>query len=115
MATQTLVVTSTNPVDFINRVIEAAQQGAVLKERTCPRLKGMPYAVELTLETDKGIDSKPGVNAIPVPESEKIYTKEELEALEWSDFKKACKGYNLTGRDRNLLTTRYLQATNQVV
>ena len=41
------------------------------------------------------------------------YTKEQLAELDWSDFKEAVKPVVGTGRDRNLLTTRYLFATGQ--
>lgn len=41
------------------------------------------------------------------------YTKEQLNELDWTDFKEAVKPVVGTGRDRNLLTTRYLFATGQ--
>lgn len=41
------------------------------------------------------------------------YTKEQLNELDWADFKEAVKPVVGTGRDRNLLTTRYLFATGQ--
>ncbi|UZS00898.1 hypothetical protein [Pseudomonas phage vB_PsaM_M1] len=41
------------------------------------------------------------------------YTKEQLNDLDWADFKEAVKPVVGTGRDRNLLTTRYLFATGQ--
>lgn len=116
MSIQKLVITAVSPIDFISRILEAGKNGAVLKDRTFPRLKGLPYAVELEVEVEGSSEilSSPGVNAIPVPMSEKVYSKEELEILDWDIFKKACKAYGITGRDRNLLTTKYLQATNQI-
>lgn len=41
------------------------------------------------------------------------YTKEQLSDMTWSDFKEAVKPVVGTGRDRSLLTTRYLFATGQ--
>jgi hypothetical protein len=41
------------------------------------------------------------------------YTKEQLAEMTWSDFKEAVKPVVGTGRDRSLLTTRYLFATGQ--
>lgn len=41
------------------------------------------------------------------------FTKEQLNELDWADFKEAVKPVVGTGRDRNLLTTRYLFATGQ--
>jgi hypothetical protein len=42
------------------------------------------------------------------------YTKEQLAELDWSDFKEAVKPVTGTGRDRNLLLSRYLTATGQL-
>ena len=41
------------------------------------------------------------------------YTKEQLAEMSWGDFKEAVKPVVGTGRDRSLLTTRYLFATGQ--
>jgi len=43
------------------------------------------------------------------------YTKEQLSELDWTDFKEAVKIIGITGRDRNLMLTKYLQNTGQEV
>jgi hypothetical protein len=43
------------------------------------------------------------------------YTKEDLAALSWEDFKNAVRPVVGSGRDRNLLLSRYLAATGQGV
>lgn len=113
MALQTLVITSASPVDFIQRVLDAGKQGAVLKDRTCPRIKGVPFMAELVIETDKGIQSSPGVNALPLPESDKVYTKEDLEAMDWEAFKDAVQSKGIRGRQRDVMQVKYLQVTQQ--
>ena len=42
------------------------------------------------------------------------FTKEDLAALSWEDFKDAVRPVVGTGRDRNLLLSRYLAATGQL-
>lgn len=42
------------------------------------------------------------------------YTKEQLSELSWEDFKNAVKPVVGSGRDRNLLLSRYLTATGQM-
>lgn len=42
------------------------------------------------------------------------YTKEQLSELSWEDFKEAVKTIGITGRDRNLMLSRYLAATGQL-
>ena len=41
------------------------------------------------------------------------YNKAELAELDWDSLKDACKELGFSGRDRNLLTMKYLQATGQ--
>lgn len=112
MATQNINVTATNPVEFVQRLLELGKQGATLKERTCPRLKGLPYAAELVLEITGSDELKvgPGVNAIPVPMAVKVYTKGELEAMDWDTFRSAVQSKGVKGRQREVMTVKYLQA-----
>jgi len=112
MATQKINLTATNPVDFVNRLLELGKQGAVLKDRTCPRLKGLPYAAELEIEIVGSDELKPtpGINAIPVPLAAKIYTKEELETMDWDTFRAAVQSKGVRGRQREVMTVKYLQA-----
>lgn len=112
MATQNINVTATNPVEFVQRLLELGARGATLKERTCPRLKGLPYAAELVLEITGSdeLQTGPGVNAIPVPMAIKVYTKEELEAMDWDTFRSAVQSKGVKGRQREVMTVKYLQA-----
>lgn len=112
MATQNINVTATNPVEFVQRLLELGAKGATLKERTCPRLKGLPYAAELVLEITGSdeLQAGPGVNAIPVPMAVKVYTKEELEAMDWDTFRSAVQSKGVKGRQREVMTVKYLQA-----
>lgn len=42
------------------------------------------------------------------------YNKAELAELDWEELKDACKELGFSGRDRNLLVTKYLQSTGQM-
>lgn len=112
MATQNINVTATNPVEFVQRLLELGKQGATLKERTCPRLKGLPYAAELVFEVDGivTLENTPGVNAIPVALSEKVYTKEQLEAMPIEDIRPILASRNIKGRDKRLMIKEYVEA-----
>lgn len=112
MATQQIVVSSANPVDFIKRVVELAQQGAVLKDNTCPRLKTLPFIAEFTFEVSGSEELKgsPGVNAIPVPLGEKVYTKEQLEAMPIEDMRPIVASRGVKGRDKGKMIKQYLAA-----
>lgn len=112
MATQNINVTATNPVEFVQRLLELGKQGATLKERTCPRLKGLPYAAELVFEVDGIItlENTPGVNAIPVALSEKVYTKEQLEAMPIEEMRPVVASRGVKGRDKVKMIKQYLAA-----
>ena len=112
MATQQIVVSSANPVEFIKRVVELAQQGAVLKDNTCPRLKSLPFIAEFTFEVNGSEELKvsPGVNAIPVPLGEKVYTKEQLEAMPIEDMRPIVASRGVKGRDKGKMIKQYLAA-----
>jgi hypothetical protein len=43
------------------------------------------------------------------------YTKEQLSEMDWETFKAGVKTIGITGRDRNLMLTKYLQNTGQEV
>lgn len=43
------------------------------------------------------------------------YTKEELANMDWETFKASVKSVVGTGRDRSLMTSRYLASTGQLV
>lgn len=112
MATQQIVVSSANPVEFIKRVVELSKQGAVLKDNTCPRLKTLPFIAEFTFEVNGSEELKvsPGVNAIPVPLGEKVYTKEQLEAMPIEDMRPIVASRGVKGRDKNKMIKQYLAA-----
>jgi hypothetical protein len=112
MATQQIVVSSANPVEFIKRVVELAQQGAVLKDNTCPRLKTLPFIAEFTFEVNGSEELKvsPGVNAIPVPLGEKVYTKEQLEAMPIEEMRIIVASRGVKGRDKSKMVKQYLAA-----
>ena len=42
------------------------------------------------------------------------YTKEELASMDWETFKSSVKSVVGTGRDRSLMTSRYLASTGQL-
>lgn len=112
MATQQIVVSSANPVDFIKRVVELSKQGAVLKDNTCPRLRTLPFIAEFTFELSgtEELKNSPGVNAIPVALSEKVYTKEQLEAMPIEEMRIIVASRGVKGRDKSKMVKQYIAA-----
>jgi hypothetical protein len=116
MASQEFVIRTADPRKFVDEVVALAQKGAVLKENTYPRLKGYPITATMVIEdSGNGVDksSSPNVQAMPVKSEDKTYSKEELESMEWDELKKAAKSLGITGRDRDILTRKYLEAMEE--
>jgi hypothetical protein len=113
---QDIKVLATDPIEFFKLAQEAILRGARYKSNTYVSLRTMPLMVELTVDVEdpdsQWVDKGPNIWATPI--AAKVYTKEELDGLEWSAFKAV---YNAktgeTGRDRLLMSRKYLEVTNQ--
>lgn len=96
---------------FMKNIIELANKGAVLEEGKVPALR-FPHSAWMYLKTDKLMESKPGFQFQVMQEN---FTKEQLDELEWSEFKAVLKKkYQIGGRDRQVMTQQYLKASGQV-
>lgn len=115
MAEQEFVIRTGDPVAFMDEVIRLAKQGAVRKENTFPRLKGFPITATMVMEVKGAGESKstPQSQAVPVKLSEQVYSKEELEEMEWEDFRALVGAHGIKGRDRALMTKKYLKALEE--
>lgn len=117
---QNINVQATNQIEFLQKVQEVIIRGARYKEGTYVSLKTLPMMAEFTVEIGEDPnaewkDKGPHIWAVPLPQNKLVYTKEQLEALDWESFKKLVKDTTgETGRDRNLLITKYLKHTNQI-
>ncbi|ANA49250.1 hypothetical protein PMW_125 [Pseudomonas phage phiPMW] len=124
-------VTSIDPLGFsmLNDVIRLAAEGAVLKEGVYPVLS-FPYIVTLEIEADEPPVASATVRvfemesrkeilppvAEPVKAStfslgedpDKVYTREELDAMEWTQVQDIARNKGITGKQRNKVTNAYL-------
>lgn len=92
---------------FMKNVVELANKGATLQEGKVPSLR-FPHSAFMVLNTEELMESKPGVRYQIVVEK---LTKEQLDELEWPEFKALVKkATGQTGRDRGVLTQHYLKA-----
>ena len=115
MAKQIVNLTYGSPVDFVNEVLEMGKEGYTLHENTYPHLKGFPITASLVIETDKTVEQAPGLQTIPVPLKDSVFTAEDLEAMEWEDFKDAVQSRGVKGRQRAVMQAKYLKAVEDGV
>jgi hypothetical protein len=96
---------------FMKNVIELANMGATLEEDKVPALR-FPHSCWMYLKTDKLMENKPGFQFQVMQEN---FTKEQLDDMEWSEFKAVVKKkHGIGGRDRSVMTSQYLKASGQV-
>lgn len=95
--------------NFIENVVKLANKGATLQEGKLPRCS-FPHSAWMYLETDEIMEDSPGFTFQIISE---IFTKEQLEAMDWQDFKRIVNKAGVKGKDRQLMTNKYLQATDQ--
>jgi len=92
---------------FIKNVVELANKGAVLEEDKVPGLR-FPHSAWMYLKTKDLMENKPGFQFQIMQEN---FTKEQLDAMEWSEFKAVVKKkHGIGGRDRSVMTSQYLKA-----
>jgi len=96
--------------DFMKNVVSLANKGAVLQEGKVPFMR-FPHQAFMYFETDELMENTPGFQFQRIQE---LYTKEQLDAMEWEDFRMVLKrGFSITGRNRQQMTREYLKAAGQ--
>lgn len=96
---------------FMKNVVELAGLGAVLEEDKVPSLR-FPQSAWMYLKTKDLMENKPGFQFQIMQET---FTKEQLDDLEWAEFKAVVKKkHGIGGRDRSVMTSQYLKASGQV-
>lgn len=96
--------------DFMKNVVALANKGAVLQEGKVPFMR-FPFQAFMYFETPELMENTPGYQFQRIQE---IYTKEQLDAMSWDEFKHALKrDFNITGRNRELMVRQYLKAVGQ--
>lgn len=96
--------------DFMRNVVALANKGAVLQEGKVPFMR-FPFQAFMYYETDELMENTPGFQFQRIQE---LYTKEQLDAMSWDEFKHVLKrDVNVTGRNRDLMVRQYLKAVGQ--
>ena len=92
-----VTITNYNAQEFLDQICQVVAAGGVLDVNS----------LNWDMTGVKSIRGK----VYKLPE----YTKEELANMDWETFKSSVKSVVGTGRDRSLMTTRYLASTGQLV
>jgi hypothetical protein len=96
-------------IKYLQNLIRFIKLGAEIKEGTTPT-STFPHRAWLTYETTDLLKNEPGVQVFVLSET---FTREQLEAMDWDEFRAACKKKQVKGRDRTVMLTQYLKTTGQ--
>lgn len=96
-------------IKWLENLIHFIKMGAEVKEGHTPKAK-FPHHAWLTIETSELLRNEPGVQVFMIDE---VYTREQLDAMEFPELREAVKSRGVKGRDRQLMTRQYLAATGQ--
>jgi len=96
-------------IKWLDNLIRFIKMGAEVKEGHTPKAK-FPHHAWLTIETSELLRNEPGVQVFMIDE---VYTREQLDAMEFPAFRDAVKSRQIRGRDRAIMTRQYLAATGQ--
>jgi uncharacterized protein YbcV (DUF1398 family) len=91
--------------DFMKNVVSLANKGAVLQEGKVPFMR-FPHQAFMYFETDELMENTPGFQYQIIQE---IFTKEQLDEMDWETFKRVLKKVGIGGRTRDVMTTKYLK------
>src|SRR5690606_6645660 len=75
-------------IQWLDNLIRFIKMGAEVKEGHRPSLK-FPQHAWLTIETSELLRNEPGVQVFKIDE---VYTREQLDAMDWETFRDAVKG-----------------------
>ena len=109
----TLKSTDIIGVKWLHNIVKFANMGAVIEDRFFTKTS-FPHEVTMILETDTDFrietDMKEGIIVYPVMVAK---TKKEMDAMEWNEFKKECRAWGISGRQRDTMLNQYMKATEK--
>lgn len=132
MALYEIHVTSKDHIgmNFLENIIDLANKGATQKEGTIPMMR-FPFNAKMVIETDEEPKASPHMRVFNMSEGAREIkiiqessaaavgisfdldkdtklTKEQIEALDWNEFKAICKEAGFGGRDRAQMTKKLM-------
>ena len=102
------------PVDHLGHkwaenLIKYTKLGAEVKKGSLIKAT-FPHHVWLTISTSEVLKNEPGVQVFRINET---FTKEQLELMDWDEFRSAVAQKRIRGRKRDDIMRAYLKATGQ--
>ena len=108
-----------SPITFLQDFQALVESGCKLSLSNYPRVRDMFPEAHLVKqcnvnELDKElIKNKPNVNVKPLEHSQLIFDEDYMKELPWATFRAVCKYFGVTGKDRQVMISKYMKAISQ--
>ena len=110
---QKIVIRSGDRIEFVEELLKWGAIGAKRQANTVPRLFA-PFTAELEIMVNPSTPFKDTHCVRAYPPDHRIYTEQEMESMEWNEFRESVALLGVKGRDRKIMVADYLQAVKSI-
>lgn len=110
---QKIVIRSGDRIEFVEELLKWGAIGAKRQANTVPRLFA-PFTAELEILVDPKNPYKDTHCVRAYPPDHRVYTQQELEAMEWSEFRESVALLGIKGREKEKMIVDYLEAVQNI-
>ena len=110
---QKIVLRTADRIGYVKEIMKLANLGATLQANTVPRLIA-PFTAEFEIMVDPKTPYKDTHCIRAYPPDHRIYTQQELEGMDWAEFRESVALLGVKGRERDKMVTDYLIAVESI-
>ena len=110
---QKIVIRSGDRIEFVEELLKWGAIGAKRQSNSVPRLYA-PFTAELEIMVNPSTPFKDSHCIRAYPPDHRIYTEEELSQMEFNEFRESVALLGVKGREREKMTTNYLEAVKSI-
>lgn len=110
---QKIVIRSGDRIEFVEELLKWGAIGAKRQSNSVPRLYA-PFTAELEIMVNPSTPFKDTHCVRAYPPDHRIYTEQEMELMEWNEFRESVALLGVKGRDRKIMVADYLQAVKSI-
>lgn len=110
---QKIVIRSGDRIEFVEELLKWGAIGAKRQSNSVPRLYA-PFTAELEIMVNPSTPFKDTHCIRAYPPDHRVYTEQEMESMEWNEFRESVALLGVKGRDRKIMVADYLQAVKSI-
>lgn len=110
---QKIVLRTADRKEFVDECIRWGVMGAVQKQGSVPRFIA-PFTAEFEILVDPKNPHKDTHCIRAYPPDHRVYTQQELESMEWSEFRESVALLGVKGREKEKMILDYLEAVKNI-